>query len=410
MISYPGVVAFDTDFTIFSGSLDQGKWGKGPGAFSPPEDNIVLQDGSETILVDRSNRNQRVVMSGDVPRIINDVIANGAKLALVAKNPWKAGSDRALYWLKAVDPRDNQKKGIIFMVDYDEIGEKPGIHMERIQEWSGVEFADMVFFDSIITNDLVQIEKGVVFQHCPGQQGINWETYQQGIDQWRRLSQIRHPYLGQNLSSYQDPMFIGYSGMDENTVNLLTQGKHRVDLKESARWGHAMYVADDIRVANFFAEWIKNDAFGQNAKTYVCEIWVRDKSKFLATNKVWWPEEWWTWQNDVHKQSREKIAMDQEKRDQQSTVWGAPPPYILFSRHFWMDDMPIPRTRWNEMVIYTHVQQALVLTIPLDDQQLRDKLTNYPQPQPFDKQVGNWNIKMSPDAATEFRRKSETYV
>lgn len=39
-------------------------------------------------------------------------------------------------------------------------------------------------------------------------------------------------------------MFIGYAGMDEGTVRLLTQGKNRVDLKESARWGYASYVTD----------------------------------------------------------------------------------------------------------------------------------------------------------------------
>jgi len=39
-------------------------------------------------------------------------------------------------------------------------------------------------------------------------------------------------------------MFIGYASMDEGTVRLLTQGKNRVDLKESARWGYASYVTD----------------------------------------------------------------------------------------------------------------------------------------------------------------------
>ena len=38
--------------------------------------------------------------------------------------------------------------------------------------------------------------------------------------------------------------------------------------------------------AKFFANWIKKDAFGANAKTSVCEIWVRDKDLFLAMNKV----------------------------------------------------------------------------------------------------------------------------
>lgn len=95
---------------------------------------------------------------------------------------------------------------------------------------------------------MVLSQPGVVFQVSRDQKGLTWENYQQGLDQWRRLHAIRTPYLGQSLDSYSDPMFIGFAGMDEGTVNLLTQGRTRVDLEEAARWGYAMYITDDIQL------------------------------------------------------------------------------------------------------------------------------------------------------------------
>lgn len=86
---------------------------------------------------------------------------------------------------------------------------------------------------------------GVTFQVTRDQRGLTWDTYNKGIELWRRCKRIRSPYLGQSLASYPRRVFLGYSGMDEGTVNLLTQGKSRVDLKESARWGYATYITDN---------------------------------------------------------------------------------------------------------------------------------------------------------------------
>ena len=43
-------------------------------------------------------------------------------------------------------------------------------------------------------------------------------------------------------------MFIGFAGMDEGTVNLLTQGKTHMDLKVVACWKYAMYIANDAQM------------------------------------------------------------------------------------------------------------------------------------------------------------------
>ena len=76
-------------------------------------------------------------------------------------------------------------------------------------------------------------------------------NYREGIEQWKRCKQIRSPFIDTNISSYPKRMFIGYAGMDEATANLLIHGKNRTDLTESARWGHACYVADNPALYNY---------------------------------------------------------------------------------------------------------------------------------------------------------------
>lgn len=90
--------------------------------------------------------------------------------------------------------------------------------------------------------------KGVTFQVSRDQQGLTWTNYNKGIELWRRCRRIRSSYIDQNPRSYPKRRFIGYAGMDEGTVNLLTSGKHRVDLKESARWGYASYITDNPKL------------------------------------------------------------------------------------------------------------------------------------------------------------------
>ncbi|EIW81815.1 hypothetical protein CONPUDRAFT_143487 [Coniophora puteana RWD-64-598 SS2] len=342
VMSYPKLVALDTDWTIWWGWLDINKLGKGRNAYNPLEDNLEQENGSEWILRDRTNHKERIGMYGKVPDIIYDILKNGAKLAIVSRNKSKPACDRALWWFKATD----RKKPIIDMVDFDEV------------------YDGEILFDDEATNNLVRVVEG------------------------------------QSLQSYSDPMFIGFAGMDEQTVNLLTQGHHRVDLTESARWGYA--------IAKFFAEWIKQDAFGPNAKTYVCELWARDRNKFLATNKIWFPEEG-KFLNNVHTQTAFQIGWDQENRDAQAARWGSPTPYILFSRHWRMSEMPpsIGSGRWNEMVIYTQIQDALMLTIPLSEQQVIEKIQLGGKFVPFEQQLSAWNIKVPNETWAEFRKYRE---
>ena len=86
---------------------------------------------------------------------------------------------------------------------------------------------------------------GVTFQVSRDQKGLTWDNYQEGLAMWRRNKAIHSPWHGLNLNSYPKKKFIGYSGMDLETIKLLEAGGRRHDRKEAARWGFAMYVADD---------------------------------------------------------------------------------------------------------------------------------------------------------------------
>ncbi|KAH8107097.1 acid phosphatase-domain-containing protein [Cristinia sonorae] len=339
-------------------------------------------------------------MYPDVPGIVTDIIKNGAMLAIVARTSSdnKAIYDRALWFFKTEDFSGDQRP-IIDTVKFDEVyDEEKTVHLGKIRDVSGLQYSDMILFDDEPANSIVTVILGASFQLCSDKKGLTWATYQQGIEQWRRCQQIRSPYLGPGLSTYPEPMLIGYSGMDEDTVKLLVEGKNRIDTKESARWGFAVYVADNPAVAQYFRNWIKKDAF-RKSQTFVCEIWVRDKTKFLAAQKIWVPER--LRHTNVKSGNLAIIAKRQEERDQQIAKWGVQAPYILFSRHFRMGGMTLPNKekRFNEMVVYTQVQDALLLTVKLSEAELEQRLKEpYMR---YEEKIGEWNITLPPETIKE---------
>ncbi|KAG2140522.1 uncharacterized protein EDB93DRAFT_1241866 [Suillus bovinus] len=355
MSPYPKLAALDTEC--------------GPNAHKPAEDNIELKSSSHF----SRNHNERWGMYGDVPKIIYNILKHNTKLAIIC--------NRALWWWNVMDPKDNKKKSIIHMVKFNEV----------YDGWTPYKYTDMILFNEEATNNLVRVEQGIVFQVSRDQKGLTWGNYQQGLDQWRCLHTIRSPYIGQNLKSYSDPMFIGFTGMDEGMVNLLMQGKNRVDLKEAAHWGYAMYITDDARIVRYFANWIKSNAFGATARTH---IWAPEDSSIMT---------------NIQGDNKFKIAWDQENRDAKVAEWGVKMPYILFSHHFHMGGMPIAPTRWNEMVVYTPVQDALMLTIPLTDQQVDEKIALGGQFVKFEEQISNWNIKVPDVTWADFKKYGENF-
>ncbi|KAF8840344.1 hypothetical protein BDN67DRAFT_981104 [Paxillus ammoniavirescens] len=408
---YPKLVSLDTDWTLFWGWLDPkaSNWGKGPGAYVPVEDNIEQVDYWD--LRDRTNHNIKCGLYADVPRIIKDILQNGAQIAIVSRNRSKGLCDRALWYWKAEDASGKQRS-IIDMVKFNEVYDTNNLrrtkeemteHFSKIKGWTNFDYFDMIHFDDEATNNIVEMMLGVTFQVSRDQKGLTWDNYQQGIEMWRRNQRIRSPFLGRDLNLYPKKKLIGYAGMDQGTIDLLQNGGRRQDRKEAARWGYAMYVADNPAIASYFNQWIKGNAFGQGAQTRVCALWVRDGDLFDRMNKIWVPDQG-NLQTDVQKWDAFRIAWSQEDRDRTVANWGVQKPYVLFARHPNMGaGFPVRSGRWNEMVVYGQTQEALFLTVPLSDQEVNSAA----QGPRFEQMISSWNIVVPAETKADFRAHGE---
>ncbi|KAH8107091.1 acid phosphatase-domain-containing protein [Cristinia sonorae] len=399
---FPKIVALDTDYTLFEGWLND-SFGKGAGAVQPAEDN--LEPEGEWKIKDRSNPALAITLYKDVPGIIHDILLHGADIAIVARNDNKNLVDRALWYFKAED-KSGAKRPITDLVKYDEVyNQSKTAHFGKIHTYSKVDYSDMILFDDDAESNEVRHMLGVTFQVTRDSKGLTWEKYRHGIDVWKLAKSIRYPYLGQDRKLYPNAGFIGYTGVDEATLQLLVQGKTRIDTEESARWGYAIYIADDPAMANFFAEWIKGDTFGPQAETHVCEVWARDMNLWKQVPKIWYPEAY-DHQTDNKHWNAWQIAWRQEDRDDWIEKMGVKRPYVLFSRHHWMEDMPIPQgQRFNEMVVYRQVQDALLLTIPLKPEQVVAKIKGGYKA--YHELVKDWNIVVPPETREDSKSKGE---
>ncbi|KAJ8094245.1 hypothetical protein PM082_006784 [Marasmius tenuissimus] len=404
---YPKVVALATDWCIFSGNLDKNTWGKGPGARPKIEDNIHRVN--DHIVRDRTNANHKCQLYPDIPRIVADILKNGAKLAIVSRNSSKAMMDRALYYFMVKDQHGKDRR-LIRLVTYDEVYDKhKTVHFRAIRGYNQERYADMILFDRMKQSTRVEMMLGVTFQYCPN--GLNWSTYQEGIANWRRTKALHSPWHGLQLTAYPKRKLLGYSGMDIGTIELLEKGGRRHDRKEAARWGYAMYVADDPRVAKYFSDWIKATAFGPQAKTIVCEIYARDGDKWDKMDKIWVPDH----RHDLKTHVNEKevtVATSELKRDKQVAAWGVHRPYVLFSRHPNMGKrdglmFPIPTPqRFNELVIYGQTQQNLIVIKRMTDAQLSQAIKNKVNLR-YEHRIPEWNIKVPEETKADFRKHHE---
>ncbi|KAF8833574.1 hypothetical protein BDN67DRAFT_916690 [Paxillus ammoniavirescens] len=396
---YPKLVALDTDWTIFSGSLDEHVWGKGRSASRKLSDNIQRVD--DWSLRDRSNHDNEIRLNPDVPIIVNDILKNRSSLAIVSRNTSKALCDRALYYFKAMDPNTGEQKSIIQMVRYDEVVDEPKTkHFERIRGWSKFNYTDMILFDHEPENDIVETVLGVPIQVCGDQEGLTWEDYTRGIELWSRIQGIISPYQGQHLQSYPRRKLIGYAALDSALVKLLESGRSIED-QSLARWGYGLYLTDNLAVAKFLRDQMK----GAHIKAQVCSIWVRDAELFDTVAKIWVPED-----NDLmtDPQSPNGVSTSQLQRDQKIETYGVQKPYVLFSKHQYIDGLPIRKgTRWNEMVVYTHVQNALILAYGMSDKEVANASQN-PENASFDTLISEWNITVPEDTLEDFRTHGDT--
>ncbi|KAG6917581.1 hypothetical protein DXG01_001929 [Tephrocybe rancida] len=405
-MAFPKVVAFDTDWTLWQNVTTNGVWGKGPGAAAILEDN--MNHVNAQTIQDKSNpQNVSIQVFGDVSRVVNDVLKNGAQLAIVARTN-KALSDRALYYFNTINPADNKEESIIYLVKYDEVVDevktKP---FRRITGWSESDPMDMLHFDDEALNNSVRIETGdyihpvstysrytqllpaVTFKLCLNKEGLTWDIYQQAISHWLRVKNLTIPA---NPSAPPERRLIGYSGLSTawiNRVNVEREGI--VDPLFPYRWGYCLYITDDVGIAEFFRDW----ELREGRESYVNEVWVRDYAVWARLNKVWIPEN----SGDLPQMNNmnwtaEASGQNQEARDRTiDNKWGVKAPYVMFSRHHWMPGMPIPQPqRMTEMMVYTQTHRALIDVVTLTNEKTAELVATNRTPVPFHRQIQEWNI------------------
>ncbi|KAG7097701.1 hypothetical protein E1B28_005026 [Marasmius oreades] len=409
---YPKVVALSADRTIFSGDLNENTWGKGHGAHPKVEDNI--QKVNDHVVQDRTNANHKCELYPAVPRIVGDILKNGAKLAIVSRNSSRDMVDRALYYFMVKDQHGKDRR-LIELVTYDEVYDQhKTVHFRNIHTYgvaNNETYISMILFDNMKQSTRVEMMKGVTYQWCP--HGLTWNMYNEGIATWRRMKAHQLHWRGLQLDAYPKQKLIGYSGMDIGTIELLEKGGRRLDRKEAARWGYAMYVADDPVVAKYFSDWIKATTFGPQAKTIVCEIHARDGDLWDSMNKIWVPDNRHDLKTDVD-QDELTVAKSELTRDKQVIEWGVHRPYVLFSRHPNMGkrdglQFPIPKPqRFNELVIYGQTQETLIVIKRMTDAQLNQAIRNKVNLQ-YENKIAEWNITMPEETKADFRTHHEHY-
>ncbi|PPR01113.1 hypothetical protein CVT24_000409 [Panaeolus cyanescens] len=404
---YPKVVGLSLNWCIFSGTINERTWGKGRGAYPRLEDNIVQVN--DHLIRDRTNATLRCELYPDVPQIVSDILQHGAKLAIISRHSSRAMIERALYYFIVKDNYGHDRR-LIELVTYLEVYNRHKTeHFRAIQGYNDEPYMNMILFDhmkqsttrvemllgqsnlSLVVHYKSDAHKcvyylGVTFEHCPD--GLNWNRYQEGIATWRRTKALHSPWRGPEPTAYPKRKLIGYSGMDLDTIKLLEKGGRRQDRKEAARWGYAMYVADDPRVAKYFSDWIK--------------IWVPDNRHDLKTNV---------------NEDEVTIADSDLKRDKQVSRWGVSRPYVLFCRHPNMGrrdglQFPIPDPqRFNELVIYGQTQESLIVIQRMTDAELVKAIRNNENVQ-YEHKIPEWNITVPEDTKADFRQHHEhpTYL
>ncbi|KAF2501613.1 hypothetical protein BU16DRAFT_556093 [Lophium mytilinum] len=391
-MAYPRIVAFDLDGTLWHNWLDGNKIGCKGWVSNALEDNLEIVGNQ---IRDKRNKSVRVKVSDDVFNIISDLIGNRVKIAIASRNTHKSLCDRALWLLKVFDPRTNQWRPLSDFIVYSEIyNESKQIHFERIKEYSGVEYHDMLFFDDQAANSEVEMWQGVTFQKVAhSSRGLMLGEYFHGLEVWRQNQYMRCPMPNAGPDPLPNRRHIGYVGTDWFTGQRYAEGMRRLKSSRPSRWGWGMYVADNPEMAAFFARWGREN--DPDTNIYICRLFVRDFEIFRQMDKVWVAEKGSIHRTDNHHSTDEQIAESQLKRDKLiARTFKVDKPYVLFSRHHWMREMRATNLphgkRFNEMVLYPQVQDALFYGEPIKVSDARPRFFGP------DYKVLNYHTKMRP--------------
>ncbi|THU78088.1 hypothetical protein K435DRAFT_769697 [Dendrothele bispora CBS 962.96] len=419
MLTYPKIVAFDLDGTAWYQWLN-GKKFKNLVVPHQKEDNLeyVTHNGQHSVR-DKRNHQNNVILATDFPRIITELVMRDVHIAIVSRNTDKALCDRALYYFQAKDPKTKEDRSIIEYIEYDEVKNESKLnHFHRIKGWSGLPYHEMLIFDDLPLNLEVETWEGVTFKLITHKTGITWDDFMSGISEWRGNQRINVPFNSdfRLLDPHPNKMLIGYVGTDIDGAKAYAAGERRPFSKTTrpARWGYGLYVADNPQVAMFFAQWKRDKNISQ---LRVCKVYARDRDTFKnKLAKVWfWPNPAYMTDN-VHS-SKQQIASKQLELDKHlQEAFDVKKPYILFSRHNYMPPMGQqeyqlsinPNKRFNEMVIYPQIQDALMYghVLTLTEARKIHMTGKLPKIQ-YEHHVKDWNIVVPPATKQDCERRGE---
>mmetsp|Transcript_22660 Transcript_22660/g.53743 ORF Transcript_22660/g.53743 Transcript_22660/m.53743 type:complete len:202 (-) Transcript_22660:97-702(-) len=181
----PRLVAFDLDGTIWTPDMYM-LWGGG----SP------FRTVSNGELRDRSGQPVRLLgISGE---ILDEIAVEPgwsettvAWVSCTDEPSWADECARKFRTPSGVPLADRVREEIIYKAD-------KRTHFRDLRERTGIDFADMVFFDNERGNIRSVSKLGVLSVHCPN--GMTREVWKDGIDEWQR----RQNQLEQQLEQQQD--------------------------------------------------------------------------------------------------------------------------------------------------------------------------------------------------------------
>ncbi|KAK0727576.1 acid phosphatase-domain-containing protein [Lasiosphaeria miniovina] len=426
---FPKVVGIDLDGTFWTNWLNKDEVGIRGQVTQEQRDNLehyITPDGATQQVRDKTNPKRMFVnMSYHMPQIIRDLKNNGVKIAIVSKNTSKDLTDRALYYFNMADPshiqplREQEARNIkmISQVDYNEVyDESKQVHFAKIKGWSGASYDQMLFFDDQPVNMDVELWQGVTFfKVSDPTHGLSYIDYLQGLELWRRNRDIRHK-IPMMLGQDSNVGHVGYVGSDAATKDRYAAGKRRLKSGRPSRWGHALYVADDPDTACVFSMWGRES--DPKTNHWISAVFVRDRKAWLDLPKVWVPEFKSVKQTPTNTlPTEEEAANIQQARDEFITkTYGVKKPYVLFSRHHYMDvfkDTRIPQgSRFNELVVYPQIQDALFFCVPIQNHagDLLHGPTRTLGHLNYNSRFHDWGIKKNSETERDFWEKGEAWA
>ena len=164
----PKLIAFDLDYTLWPFWVDT--------HVTPP----LRSTGNPNAVHDR----HRDVWSfySDIPSLLQSISAAGIPIAACSRThaPELA---REMLSLLTFDVDGTRKRSVEYFSEFEIYPGSKVTHFKRLQEKTGVEFDDMLFFDDESRNRNVERELGVMMVLVP--KGVSQDVFERGVRKWR---------------------------------------------------------------------------------------------------------------------------------------------------------------------------------------------------------------------------------